>query len=225
MSTYLELVQELHEEVGAAGPPPSTVANQRGEAQRFVNWVKRSDEYVQNLWHNWKFLRVKYDESTTAGFVALPTVQGASFWDEDTFKMYQPGDTVPFPLEVVEYDSIKEEVRDVSESAPYRIIILPDNTLETEPTPNDAYRVTGDIYTQPTLLAEDGDISKIPTQYHRVILGRAMILYGNYENAPEMKTQGSEIYSELLTRLQDNQLPNKFQSQFRTGGNFEVIAS
>lgn len=225
MSTYLELVQNLHTEVGAAGEPPSTVLNQRGEAARLVNWIKRADEYIQEMWENWKFLRVVYDESTTASAVALPILQDVSFWDNFSFKIYDTVTDLPDDLlEVVEYDAIKNELRDVEENRPFRVIIMPDNTLEVEPTPDDAYRITADAYIAPTLLAADDDISSIPTKFHQAILGRAMILYANYENAPEIKTQGQEIYSEQLTRLQNNQLPNKFLSQFRTGGVFEVIA-
>ncbi len=226
MSTYLELVQELHEEVGASGLVPAAVANQQGEAKRMVNWVRRADEYVQLLWHNWKFLRSEYDENTTVDVVQMPIVQGAQFWDEDTFKYYgSGGGTDPYQLEVVEYDAIKSEVRDQSKSEPYQVIIMPDNKLEVQPIPDDVYRITGDVYTRPVELQADDDISAIPEQYHRVILGRAMMLYANFESAPEIKTQGSEIYAETLTRLQNSQLPNKFLSQFRTGGIFEVIGS
>jgi hypothetical protein len=152
-------------------------------------------------------------------------VQGASYWDEDSFKIFNPGSTIPFMPEVVEYDEIKSEVRDTTSAMPFRVIIMSDNTLEAEGTPDKAYPITGDYYSEPTLLAADADISAIPPQFHRAILGRAMILYGNFENAPEMKTQGQEIYSEVLTRLQNKQLPNKHQAQFRTGGKFEVIGS
>lgn len=226
MSTFLDIVQELHEEVGAAGQPPSTVSNQKGEAKRMVNWVRRADEYVQLLWHNWKFLRSEYDEVTTVDVTQLPSIQGAQFWDEDTFKYYDSDNgTIPYQLETVEYDEIKNEVRDQSKGPPYQVIIMPDNSLEVQPIPNGVYQVTGDVYVRPTLMQNDSDVSTIPAQYHRIILGRAMILYANFESAPEIKTQGSEIYAETLTRLQNNQLPNKFQAQFRTGGTFEVIGS
>lgn len=225
MSTFLEIVQTLHEDVGAAGTAPTTVLNQRGESKRLVNWVRRADVYVQNLWTNWMFLRAEYDESTTAQSVDMPLLPNVSYWDEKTFKLYDPSTGEPYYLELVEYDAIKQEARDDSESTPYRLIILPDGTLEAEPTPDDVYRVTGDAYLEPIPLAADTDVSKIPGQFHDVILGRAMILYANYENAPEIKTQGQELYSEALERLQNKQLPNKHQSQFRTGGSFEVIGS
>lgn len=224
MSTFLELVQELHSEVGAAGSAPSSALNQRGEAARLVNWVRRADKLVQNLYANWKFLRAEYDQVTTSGSVDLPAAQNTAFWDEKTFKIFDASN-VEYALEVVEYDAVKSEVRDTTEDIPYRVIIMNDNTLEVEPTPDAAYRVTADRYHTPTLLAADADISDIPAQFHDVILGRAMILYANHENAPEMKTQGQEIYLEELHRLQNSQLPNKFNSQYRTGAVIEVIAS
>lgn len=225
MSTFLELVQELHVEAGAAGSAPATVLNQRGEAKRLVNWTKRADRYVQNLWTNWKFLRAEYDETTTAQSVDMPLLANVSYWDEKTFKLYDPSTNEPYSLELVEYDAIKSEERDDSESTPYRLIIMPDGTLEAEPTPDDVYRVTGDAYLAPTPLVNDADVSVIPEQFHDIILARAMILYANYENAPEIKTQGQELYTEAKERLENKQLPNKHQAQFRTGGSFEVIGS
>ena len=51
-----------------------------------------------------------------------------------------------------------------------------------------------------------------------------MILYANFESAPEIKDQGEEIYTEQLALLENDQLPNKHQSRFNTGAMIEVIA-
>lgn len=225
MSTFLELVQDLHRESGASGSAPVTVLNQRGEAQRLVNWIRDADTYVQDLWENWKFRRALYSEVTAIGINALPIVQDVTFYDERSFKIIENGTTEEFPIEVVEYDDIKDEVRDTSSSIPFRVIIMPDGTLEVDPVPDAAHTIKCDYYINPVEMTLDADTSIIPSRFHRVILGRALILYANYENAPEIKTQGSEIYTEQLARLENNQLPNEFNSRYRTGGFFEVIGS
>ena len=69
-------------------------------------------------------------------------------------------------------------------------------------------------------MAANGDVSPIPPQFHPVILGRALILYGNYEQAPEIKGQGQEIYGEYLARLENSQLPNQRYSRYQSTGSF-----
>lgn len=225
MSTFIELVQELHSESGASGQAPTSVVNQTGESKRLVNWIRNADRYVQQLWENWKFLRQGYNEVTTQGQKALPVVQGVEFYDNLSFFLIEEGTTDKQPIDVVEYDQIKNEIRDDDPGLPFRVIIMPDNTLEVDPVPDGAHTILGDYYIEPVIMQANDDVSIIPSRFHRVILGRALVLYANYENASEIKTQGTEIYGEQLARLENNQLPNQFNSRYRTGGFFEVSAS
>jgi hypothetical protein len=221
MSTFLELVDDLHREVGASGVAPAAVTNQVGEANRLVNWVKEADHYVQTLWHNWKFLLAnpQYSVSTIPSTATLAKPSLCHAWDLKTF--FIDGD----PLDAVEYDTIKREVLTTDEGQPSRVIIMSDLSLKFDPIPNDVYLITADFFLEPTDLAANADVSKIPPEYHQVILGRAIRLYANYENAKEIEDQGDQIYSEFITRLQDHQLPSQDNSQYRSTGNFiEVIA-
>lgn len=231
MSTFLELVQDLHTEVGAAGVAPTTVLNQTGEAKRLVNWIRRADIQVKRLWENWKFMRTTYSQATTATVNTLAKPSGLKFWDvnneDSTFRCLYNGDTDKSLIDVVEYDSVKDEILDTDSGPPSRIIIMPDSSLLIEPTPDAAHTIYADYYVtaESTKLAANDDVSVIPEEFHDVILARAMIFYANYENAQEIKTQGTELYTEVLARLENSQLPNEFKARFRTGGHFEVIAS
>lgn len=224
MSTYLELVQDLHREVGAAGTKPSTVLNLSGEADRLVGWIRSADRFVQLKYVNWKFLRGEYSADTVASTATAAKPANLKYWDFKTFFVIEPGSTDRNPIESVEYDKIKGEVLDTSEDIPWRVIIMNDNNLMFDPTPDDAYTIEADYYNKPTLLAANSDISLIPDEYHEIILGRAMILYANFENAPEIKDQGEEIYLEQLALLENDQLPNQQHSRFNTGAQIEVIA-
>ena len=226
MSSYLELVQDLHEEVGAAGIEPQGVTGLSGEASRLANWIKRADEYVQLKYVNWKFLRTLFTVSNTTqqGIPTLSAPAGIRYWDRKTFRIIYPGETEKYPIHVDEYDTVKTDILDTEEGVPDRIIIMPDNSLMFEPVPDGVYTINADYYVRPTLLAASADVSAIPEEFHRVILGRAMILYANFESAPEIKDQGEEIYVEQLALLENDQLPNRFQSRFNTGAEIEVIA-
>lgn len=228
MSTYLELVDELHISVGAAGQEPSTVTNLSGEAERLAAWVKRADNLIQMKWANWKYLRSTFDDAgnneTAAGVDNLAQPADLVFWDEESFMITLPGETDKNPIRVSEWDKRKGDVLDTTQGAIDNIILMPDNSLLFEPVPDGIYTIDCDYYVRPTLLAASGDISAIPVRFHQAILGRAMILYANFENAPEIKDQGEEIYVEQLALLENDQLPNQFNARFRTGAMIEVIA-
>ena len=226
MSDFLTLVQDLHAETGAAGVAPTSVIDQTGEAKRLVNWIKRADIKIQTKWINWKFLRAEFltGNVTTASVVALAKPATLHTWDTTTFRFRFPLETVEHPLPWVEYDKIKTQILDTSTGVPSRVIIMPDNSLEFEPIPDDAYTILADFYSKPIPLAANTDISLIPEEYHdSALLGRAMLYYANFENAPEIRTQGEELYGEGIAEMENHQLPNQNYSRFRTGGFFEVV--
>lgn len=224
MSTFLELVVDLHRESGAAGAAPSTVVGQRGEYNRLVNWVKDADMYIQDLYENWKFMRMAYNEDTLLANNVLPAVQDVAWYDESTFKLIESGETDENLIEVVEYDAIKSEIRDTLSSVPYRVIIMPDNSLEVDPIPNGAHTIKCDYYKNAVEMTANDSISVIPARFHKAILGYALMLYAGYENAKESMDQGERIFGTQISRLENSQLPNQFNSRYRTGGGFEVIA-
>lgn len=231
--TFIELVQALHRECGAAGRAPTTVASVTGEAARLVGWIQEANHEIQTLWENWKFLRCEYSLTLTSGTrtYAAPTVPnaiGSGMWDLDTFKIQRVGDSFASPLLAVEYDDIKDEVGDTTSGTPWRVVIMPDNSLRFEGTPNAADTVTADFYREALEdeLAADDDEPSIPSRFHKAILGQAQIYYGNYEGAAEAKTQGQERYDKYIARLENSELPNGGKSRYRVGKgkHIEVIA-
>jgi hypothetical protein len=224
MSTYLELVQQLHDEVGAAGTSPQAVTGVTGEAARLVNWIRRADSLIQLKYVNWKFLRQQYSVATVASTATAAKPATLRYWDFKTFKIILPGETDKNPFGAVEYDKVKSSILDTTENTPFRAIVMPDNSLLFESVPDAAYTIEADYYEKPTLLAANADVSSIPEEYHDIIIGRAMILYANFESAPEIKDQGEEIYVEQLALLENDQLPNQEHSRFNTGAEIEIIA-
>jgi hypothetical protein len=226
--TFLELVQALHAEVGAAGIAPPAVTGQLGEAARLVNWIKRADLKIQRRWINWKFLRSTFSagNTTTQGVATLSAPADLNTWDLNTFMITFPGETDKNPLPAVEYENVKGAVIDDNEGPPDRVIIMPDNSLLFEPEPDGVYTIDADYYKKPVELTNNSDVSAIPAEFHEsAILGRAIMFYANFEGAPEMSTQGNELYMEGMQELENHQLPNQNYSRLRTGGGFQVIGS
>ena len=219
MADFLTLVRKLHSDVNASGAAPTSVTNQQSESLRLVNWILDSDKFIQNLWTRWKFLRLEFSGDTTDTIATLSKPAGLKQWDFDTF--FIDGD----PLDVIEYDKIKRDVLDTSPGQPSRVTVMPDNSLRFEPVPNGVFTITADYYKSQVLMVNNTDVSDIPEDFDMVISGRAQMLYGNFEEAPEQQRQGAQIYGEFLGRLQDDQLPNEENAQYKgSGGFFEVIA-
>jgi hypothetical protein len=222
--TYLELLKQFHRDCGAAGAEPASVLGLTGEAKRLANWIIQADQLIQLKYVNWKFLRNEYSVATTASNAIATKPASLKYWDFKTFFFIEPGATDRYQLQSIEYDKVKGASLDTSEGPPWRVIVMPDNSLMFEPVPDDAYTIEADYYDKPTLLAANADISTIPEEFHQIIIGRALILYGNFENAPEIKDQGKEIYEEQLALLENDQLPNQEHARFNTGATIEVIA-
>lgn len=225
MSTFLELVQDLHRNAGMSGSAPTSVATQTGEAQRAVRWVRDADQEVQKKWHDWKFLwsPTQYSASTVAGTqdATVPTTQG--IWDRRTFRL--DGELIS----VVEYETVKHEIFSTATAdrgQPSRIIILPNKNLRFDPVPDAAYVIKSDYFLKPVILSSNAQVSKIPEEYHQVIVGKALMYYGAYENAPDAIALGSSIFDMWLDQLESECLPNEFSSRRTSSGNqIEVIAS
>lgn len=226
---FLQLVQKLHRDVGAAGVEPSAVTGLTGEAERLVGWIQDADAEIQDLWENWKFLRREFTtgNTTSQGSATLSAPDNITFWDFKTFKIRPAGIAVgqEYGIQSVEYDDIKNFVLDITENIPDRVIVMPDNSLKFEPVPNGVHTILADYYvdSEASIMTANTNNSVIPAAYRKVILGRAMQLYANFEGAPEMSKQGSEIVGQFLPRLENNQLPNRKHARFNTDARIEVV--
>jgi hypothetical protein len=192
-----------------------------------VNWIKSADLYIQNQWFNWKFLFANpgFSQACNPGNALLTAPANLGMWDLDTFRITIVGSTFPDPLPAFEYENVKTDTLDTTQDIPWRVIVMPDNSLKFEAVPNAAHIITADYFTTPIELAVNSDVSAIPVRFHRAILGRAIWLYGNYEKADEQIKQGNEIYGDVMPQLETYSLPTQNYSRRRTGGIFEVIGS
>jgi hypothetical protein len=246
--SFLQLTQDLFREVGAAGSAPTTTVGQTGEALRLVNWIHDADLDIQNLWVDWKFLRVTLTAYLTAGGnTGINTTQGGSIsaqpadlaeWDFRTFQIFPQGSTTPQDMGVFEWQQVRWDVFDLTDQAqPWRVIIMPDNTLRWDLTPDQSYQVQMEYRKQPYDLKNDADVSIIPARFaNRLIVEWARLKYGLFENAAEQVTAAkAAIYGMvnesgimtmpgLLAQLENDQLPNAKNSRLQQGNNIVIGA-
>jgi len=244
--SFLTLCNDLWREVGAAGTGITTTVGQTGEALRLVNWIHDAELDIQNLWVDWKWLRKTLTCYTPSGSnTGIYTTSGGSIsaqpadlaeWDYRTFMIQPSGSTYFVPLVVKEWQEVRHEVFDTTDQAqPYRVIVMPDNTLRWDLTPDQPYTIQVEYRSQPYDLKADSDVSNIPPRFaNRLIVEFARLKYGWFENAQEqiglaslMVMGGSNdagvlTIQSLLSQLENDQLPNRKNARLQQGNNIVI---
>jgi hypothetical protein len=250
--TFLTLVQDLYREVGAAGGTPTqavpSTVGVTGEILRLVNYVHDAELDIQNLWVDWKWLRKTLTfytgvQNQTGIFTTLNGAVSAmptdiAEWDWNSFFILPSGSTLYQPLVSAEWQEVRSQIFDtVDFNQPWRVIVMPDNTLRFDLIPDISYQCTAEYRSVPYDLKNDADVSNIPARFaNRLILEWARMKYGMFESAPEQVTHAKlNIYGTLddagiptnnglLAALENDQLPNRKNSR-RQQGNEIVIST
>lgn len=225
--TFLELVQALREECAVSasteGAQPSTAVNQTGEMLRLVNWTKRAWNKIQTSqdWWLWMARDFTMPVAQNVGEY-LPTVGSDSAglitrharWQPYSFRLWDtavgrsdeqflvPWGFDSFRDSYLFASQINQRNRPVvwAERPETRSILLGD-------VPDKAYTLAGRYQRSPQSLVADADVPEMPSQFHMLIVYRAMQYYGKYEAAPEILAQGKDEYDALMTELKRDQLP------------------
>lgn len=211
---YLALVQALWRESGAGASKPSTVESQAGERERLVYWIRQADEFVQELHADWNFLWGQESFYTTSGQSIYTPAVSVSLFDRDAW--FIEGESVP----CIEYIDIKDQARLDTSGKPWQVVLLPDGTIRLDGEPDDQYQVQYDYWAPvQTMQVSDTAQSAIPVEFRQVIVGKALMLYAEFENAPEILQKGATMYDHWLKRLEAKQLPGKRFFHTKSEGN------
>jgi hypothetical protein len=208
--TFLELVQKVVLKAGIAESGPATVVNQFGDYLRAITFVQTAHAEIQNMYFDWDFLWRTDSLPTQANLATYAGPSDLGIWDVD--RIFLNGNK----LNIVDWKDYRPE--NLDPAMPYEGVIQPNGQLRLIPTPDSAYTVTFDYFRRPLVLVSNSDTPLIPSQFHDVIVGRAMMTAGNYESGMDIKTEGAELYQQFLQQLKDHQLSLRQQRQGRMGG-------
>jgi hypothetical protein len=205
--TFLELCQRLRQEVGAAGAGPASVTGQHGEYARLIGWIQQAWLEIQNLRQDWRFAWAEGVIPMEDGYrdYALPD-DFAHFIPETIFL----DDT---PLTLLPYRVFRRLYRKSSPDRPRHITVTPGDVLrlasaiQIDASPGEGEVLSFEYYRAPQALTANTDVPRLPEPYHMLIVYKAMMQYGLYENAPEVIQQGSTQAQPLLTQLHNRELP------------------
>lgn len=205
---FLALVKELARMAGMVGEDgPPIIGGQTGEYRRAIEYVRIAHEDVNNLYFDWDFLWAHTTLATESGMATYAGPADLGIWDAQ--RLYLDGQ----PIEVIEWADHTPDTG--SNARPHTAVIRPDNQLQLVPAPDGEYTLSFDYFKASPVLENDADEPLIPARFRRVILGRALMLYGNYEAADDAKTQGAELYQLYLEQLERHQLSRRQQTHGR----------
>jgi hypothetical protein len=199
---FRQLCQDLVEELGiSGGTGPNTVENQTGEYANVVRWIAESSLWIDNLWRDWKYLWVQYETTLTGQSIATGAreIDRSSVWiNAGTYTARQ--------LEWQEWRLMRETLnRTPVTGTPVYFSVDPAGTLFLD-RPVTSLPIRLEFWKRPTRLVADNDEPDLPEEYHRIIICRAAIMYGNREAAAEVISGMEAEYIDLLEKLQSDQL-------------------
>jgi hypothetical protein len=123
-------------------------------------------------------------------------------WDEGTIRCNG------LPLKVLTWPEFRGRfAQDSEQVSPSFVAQRPDGVLVLDTTPETSGEIAFEYWRTPQVLALGADVPRLPDQYHLVIVYRAMLFYGLYENAPEMVQAARSGEAGLHRDMTQTQLP------------------
>ena len=216
---YLDLINSARTECGSAGAPITGLTGWNAETTRIAKWINDSWVEVQSAKEDWEFMRSPFQFSLTAQKQSYtPTEAGvvSTFknWKRDSFRASSPGANYADeqPMNFMEYTTFRNLYQYANMRTTYaRPVVVsiapPGKSLAFGSIPDQAYVITGEMYTKPTKLVTATDEPIIPDDFHMLIVYKAMMKYGAFEAAPEVYARGEKSAKYLMQRLEIDQLP------------------
>jgi hypothetical protein len=217
MANFLALTQKFCRYVGIPGTGPTTVTAQTGELARMVNYVIDAWTDIQSMHQDWEWMRTSTTFTSVDGqgtyTLADLAITDHGRWIPDSFRCYNTaaGQASEIFLGHEDYNTWRDTwqygATRTTTGQPIVFAITPVKAIGLGPVPSAGYTITGDYYTAPVVLASDSDTPAAPSQFHNVIIYRAMMSYGSYESAPEVYQRGELEYKRIMRLMEQDRLP------------------
>ncbi len=133
------------------------------------------------------------------------TANAIKSFDEGSLMFYRKSDGAneSQPLFFLDYEEFKKKSVDYSSpDQPAYITITPSDKLRCHPAPDAVYTIEADAFIIPETLSVDSDVPLLPSEFHMLIVWKALIDYAGFEEAAPVltyaKARHDELYSDLL---------------------------
>lgn len=187
--TFLELCQRAASESGTVSgeAQPAAVTGQTGRLAKVVGWVKSAWDDIQRERDDWRWMRADFEGQTLA---SVDTYAASAFsltrWSQWRLNMHgdsgisiykqSEGANDERALRAMEWQTFRAHyLRGVhSNGFPDVVSIDPQGRLRFYPKPDDVYVVRGEYQMAPQTLAANSDTPEMPSQFHMLIVWRAL---------------------------------------------------
>lgn len=214
--TFLDMLRRLRVECGVSGSTPSTALNLSGEMGRLAGYINAAWLDIQNMHDDWKWMRQPFSFVTAADKQKYNQQEMliASYGsiDKDSITIHSVNDhSDEMILPFMSYDQFRYMYmfgqRAQEKNRPVVFTIDDQDNLLLGSRPDRQYVVGGFCYAMPTEFTADDQRPAMPGQYHLAIVYRAMMLYAQYEGAPEVFAHGATEFNKYAARLASRELP------------------
>jgi hypothetical protein len=206
--TFLEIVQMTVQQTGTIqGVKPTAVTGQQNRLKLIVDYVREAYIDIQNAHRTWHWLNSRFTG---------PITVSSQRYAYDTFSDQVSGDPITrFSEWAIQYNGgdksiscYKTSIGTDDEGAvqwldwdrfydtqlrgvrtpgrPHFYSIDETGQLMVSPIPDDTYTLRGRYIKSPQILAADGDIPEMPTQFHTVIKDAALQYVEGFDEGPRI---------------------------------------
>lgn len=201
MGTRLSLCQDLRLLAGIPGNGPLTTINQTGEYALLVKWIGDAWREIQSR-HLWDWMWEEAAVTILAGTSKTAGSIPAHRYVKDATR------TSAGPLRYLpwaEFNAAYPSATITGES-PTVWTIRPDKAFAVNALPTSDLALTVQRYTNPVEMAADADVPAMPSEHHQAIVYKALMLYGNFEEAGIVRNTAEAEYRRHLSQLGQTEL-------------------
>lgn len=214
---FLDICKRIAERTNVSGTVVSTVG-QTGEHARVVRLANEAWLDIQQASEDWRWMRKQFSFPTVSG-------QGTYSVNEVTgvaeIRKYRTGDRSVRCWDVTrgtqdaqflaewDYESYEDSYIYGAQNSgrPTIFAVRDDNALCLGNVPGDAaHQVAGWYQAAASDLTGNDATPGMPSEFHMLIVFRAMMKFGAGDNAPEVFTEGKSGYDTMLSAMKRTQL-------------------
>lgn len=195
----LELVRRLVYESGATGLAIGTTIGQTGDALNYVNWIDDAYLEIQGL-QNWPSMWEQAQLTLQAGKSTLAQSLGHKRYVKDS------GRIAGYDLEYLPWDEFRQTYKSLGNNTPSVWTVRPDRSLAFNAVVAADTTFTVERYRMPGRFTANDEEPLLFTEHRMMIVWRALMLYGGFDEAGVAYKRGASEYA-LLKRLAAGDLP------------------
>lgn len=218
---FLSMARAVREIVGMQGNGPATTTNAVGPEAVLVSFVRDAYIDIQNLRDDFDFLNAKGTFNTSIGNseYSLLNIFGSSTpdfkkYDKDSFRITRDGKKLVMAYkdrEALELYSMNSSNQNVPRLF---TIDYSDQSLILHPAADAIYTVDFRYWKNPEILSTEGQVPKLPSAFHLLIVYKAVEKMAIYLGAQSAYSEYSLEAARMIGQLMRSSLRSK---RLRTG--------